>query len=168
MILILLIKIDAYINFINLYIDFSEIAYYICFACLSTTGRPAAGRKGKIMSYKLISECPVCSSTLKATRLSCLTCGTVIESDFELSKFELLNKEQLKFAEVFIKNRGSIKDVEREMGISYPTVKGKLNDVIKALGYKVEEEPSANINEVITELEKGSINIDEAIKKIKK
>ena len=120
------------------------------------------------MSYKLISECPVCSSTLKATRLSCLTCGTVIESDFELSKFELLNKEQLKFAEVFLKNRGSIKDVEREMGISYPTVKGKLNDVIKALGYKVEEEPSANINEVITELEKGSINIDEAIKKIKK
>ena len=119
------------------------------------------------MSYKLISECPVCSSSLKATRLSCSTCGTIIESDFELSRFELLNKEQLNFVEVFLKNRGSIKDVEREMGISYPTVKGKLNDVIKALGYAVYEDPSPKINDVIGELEKGSINIDEAIKKIK-
>ena len=119
------------------------------------------------MAYKLISECPVCNSTLKATRLSCSTCGTVVESEFELSRFELLNKEQLSFVEIFLKNRGSIKDVEREMGISYPTVKGKLNDVIKALGYSVAEESSTNVNEVIKELEKGSINIEEAIKKIK-
>ncbi len=119
------------------------------------------------MAYKLISECPVCNSTLKATRLSCSTCGTVVESEFELSRFELLNKEQLSFVEIFLKNRGSIKDVEREMGISYPTVKGKLNDVIKALGYSVAEEPSINVNAVIEDLEKGSINIDEAIKKIK-
>jgi len=120
------------------------------------------------MAYKLISDCPVCSSTLKATRLSCSTCGTIIESEFELSRFELLNKEQLNFVEIFLKNRGSIKDVEREMGISYPTVKGKLNDVIKTLGYSIIDEPPANINDVIAELEKGSINIDEAIKKIKK
>jgi hypothetical protein len=73
----------------------------------------------------------------------------------------------LSFVEIFLKNRGSIKDVEREMGISYPTVKGKLNDVIKALGYAVYEDPAPKINDVIGELEKGSINIDEAIKKIK-
>jgi hypothetical protein len=78
-----------------------------------------------------------------------------------------LNKEQLNFVEIFLKNRGSIKDVEREMGISYPTVKGKLNDVVKALGYSVAEEPSSSVGNVIDELEKGSINIDEAIKKIK-
>lgn len=119
------------------------------------------------MSYKLISDCPVCGSTLKATRLSCNTCGTVIESDFELSRFELLNKEQLNFVEIFLKNRGSIKDVERDMGISYPTVRAKLNDVIKSLGYKVQEEPSPDIADVISKLEKGDINIDEAIKNIK-
>jgi len=125
--------------------------------------------KGKIlMSYKLISDCPVCGSTLKATRLSCSTCGTVIESDFELSRFEQLNKEQLNFIGIFLKNRGSIKDVEREMGISYPTVRGKLNDVIKSLGYAVQEEPSPDIADVISKLEKGDINIDEAIKNIKK
>ena len=152
--LIILIIIGNNINFFNILLDFPEISYYICI-------------ERKKMSYKLISECPVCSSSLKATRLSCSTCGTVIESDFELSRFELLNKEQLNFVEIFLKNRGSIKDVEREMGISYPTVKGKLNDVIKALGYTVYEDPAPKINDVIGELEKGSINIDEAIKKIK-
>jgi hypothetical protein len=120
------------------------------------------------MSYKLINQCPVCGSTLKATRLSCVTCGTVIESDFELSRFEQLNKEQLNFIEIFLKNRGSIKDVEREMGISYPTVRGKLNDVIKALGYSVAEEPSPDVNEIVSKLEKGDIDIDEAIKNLKK
>lgn len=119
------------------------------------------------MAYKLISDCPVCSSTLKATRLSCSTCGTVIESEFELSRFELLNKQQLNFVEIFLKNRGSIKDVERDMGISYPTVRAKLNDVIKSLGYTIQEEPSPDIADVITRLEKGDINADEAIKNIK-
>ncbi|RPI16575.1 MAG: DUF2089 domain-containing protein [Ignavibacteriae bacterium] len=122
------------------------------------------------MSYKLISQCPVCSSELKATRLSCSTCGTTIESEFTLSKFELLSIEHLNFVEIFLKNRGSIKDVEREMGISYPTVKAKLNDVLKALGYTIEEEPiqQSELNQIIEELDKGNINVDEAIKKIKK
>jgi hypothetical protein len=119
------------------------------------------------LSYKLINECPVCSSKLKAIQLKCNTCGTVIESEFELSKFETLNKEQLNFVEVFLKNRGIIKDVEKELGISYPTVRGKLDDVIRALGYTVAEESMQNINQVIDELEKGTINVEEAIKKIK-
>jgi hypothetical protein len=122
------------------------------------------------MSYKLISQCPVCSSELKATRLSCSTCGTVIESDFSLSKFELLSSEHLNFVQIFLKNRGSIKDVEREMGISYPTVRAKLNEVLKALGYTVIEESyqQNEVTRVIENLEKGNIDIDEAIKKIKK
>jgi hypothetical protein len=119
------------------------------------------------MSYKLINECPVCSSKLKATRLKCSACGTIVESEFELSKFEMLNKDQLSFVEVFLKNRGIIKDVEKELGISYPTVRGKLDDVIRALGYTVVEQSAQNINQVIDELEKGSINVEEAIKKIK-
>ena len=120
------------------------------------------------MSYQLLSECPVCSSSLKATRLQCSACGTTIENDFELSRFEKLTKEQLNFAEIFLKNRGSIKDVERELGISYPTVRARLNDVIKALGYAVSEEPSRDIAEVIDKLDKGEINADEAIKNIKR
>jgi hypothetical protein len=122
------------------------------------------------MSYKLINQCPVCGSELKATRLSCSTCSTVIESEFSLSKFEMLSSEHLNFVEIFLKNRGNIKDVEREMGISYPTVRAKLNEVLKALGYTVEEESykQEDVTQIIDELDKGNINIDEAIKKIKK
>ena len=114
----------------------------------------------------MINNCPVCSSNLKATRLSCNTCGTVIENDFSLSKFEQLNQDQLAFVEIFLKNRGSIKDVEKEMGISYPTVKAKLNDVIKAFGYNVEEEKINSSRSIIDELERGEITPDEALRKI--
>lgn len=120
------------------------------------------------MAYKLINECPVCSSALYASKLTCKTCGTVIESEFELSRFELLNKEQLNFVEIFLRCRGIIKDVEKEMGISYPTVRAKLDDVIRSLGYKVEESTSSDISTIIDSLEKGEIQIEEAIKKIKK
>lgn len=118
------------------------------------------------MTYKMINSCPVCTSTLKATRLSCSTCGTVIENDFSLSKFDRLSGEQLAFAEVFIKNRGSIKDVEKELGISYPTVKAKLNDLIKAFGYNVEDEKPSNTGSVIDRLERGEITPEEALRKI--
>ncbi len=118
------------------------------------------------MTYKMIKNCPVCSSALKATRLSCNTCGTVIENDFTLSKFDKLNGDQLNFVEIFIKNSGSIKDVEKEMGISYPTVKAKLNDVIKTLGYNVEEKQNVTSGTVLDQLERGEITPEEAIKKI--
>lgn len=118
------------------------------------------------MTYKMINSCPVCTSTLKATRLSCSTCGTVIENDFSLSKFDRLSGEQLAFAEVFIKNRGSIKDVEKELGISYPTVKAKLNDLIKAFGYNVEDEKPSNTGSLIDQLERGEITPEEALRKI--
>ena len=53
--------------------------------------------------YKLLSRCPVCSNKLKAIKLKCTSCNTVIENEFQLSKFDYLNKEQLNFIEVFIK-----------------------------------------------------------------
>ena len=121
------------------------------------------------MSYKLLNKCPVCSSQLKVVKLSCDTCGTIVESDFSFSKFESLNDEQLKFAEIFLKNRGSIKDVEKEMGISYPTVRSKLDDVVRALGYTVESEPvSKDVDDILNKLEKGEIDADEALNNIKK
>src|SRR5664279_4288094 len=109
------------------------------------------------MSYKLISDCPVCGSELRAVKLNCSTCGTNIESDFSLSKFEMLSREQMNFVETFLKCRGSIKDVEKELGISYPTVRGKLDDVLNALGYTVEHEESSEVKNIIDQLESGEI-----------
>lgn len=120
------------------------------------------------MAYKIINECPVCSSRLVAVKLKCNTCGTNVESEFELSRFESLSKEQVAFAEIFLKNRGIIKDVEKELGISYPTVRAKLDDVIKSLGFEIKDDEKENISSILNNLEKGEIDADEAIKRIKK
>lgn len=120
------------------------------------------------MAYKLISDCPVCGGKLKAVRLSCTSCGTSIESEFSLSKFEQLTAEQLQFVDVFMKCRGSIKDVEKELGVSYPTVRARLNETVKSLGYSVaEEERSSDIHSIIDSIESGELTPEEAVKKLK-
>lgn len=124
------------------------------------------------MVYKLITDCPVCSSKLRATKLNCPVCNTTVENEFEFSRFETLSQEQLKFVEVFLRSRGSIKEVEKELGVSYPTVKGKLNDVLRALGYDVadipDEKEDTDIKSILDRIESGEIAPEEAIEKIKK
>lgn len=119
------------------------------------------------MGYRIIGKCPVCSGKLRAVRLKCGKCGTVIENEFELSKFEYLEEEQLSFIETFVKCRGSIKDVEKELGISYPTVRAKLDEVISALGYAVAKKPAVESAEIIEMLEKGEISADQAVSMMK-
>lgn len=122
-----------------------------------------------MMTYKIISKCPVCNSKLFATKLKCKKCETVIENEFELSKFSYLSLEQLNFIEVFIKCRGNIKDVEKELGISYPTVRSKLDDVISALGYiPSKSKDETNNIDILTKLENGEITADDAINLLKK
>ena len=119
--------------------------------------------------YKVLSKCPVSNKNLKVMKLRCTECNTVVENEFSLSKFDYLSAQQLYFIETFIKCRGSIKDVEKELGISYPTVRAKLDEVILALGYDVIKE-AQNKNEkldILEALEKGEISADEALKKLK-
>ncbi|MFR1709467.1 MAG: DUF2089 domain-containing protein [Clostridium sp.] len=118
--------------------------------------------------YKLLSHCPVCSNKLKATKLKCNNCNTIIDNEFELSKFDYLNNEQLYFIETFIRCRGSIKEVERELGISYPTVRAKLDEVIESLGYQAKEtKVKPESKDILNALESGDISVDEAINKLK-
>lgn len=84
---------------------------------------------------EVTGRCPMCESELVVTHLRCHTCGTGLEGNFRLTKFDRLPREQLRFVEVFLKNRGVIRDVERELNISYPTVRSRLDEVIRALGY---------------------------------
>lgn len=119
------------------------------------------------MGYKVISKCPICNAKLKITKLRCNKCGTVIENDFEFSKFEYLAEEQLNFMEVFLKCRGNIKDVEKELGISYPTVRSKLDEVVSALGYTVVKKSTVGSKEIIDMLEKGEISAEQAVNMIK-
>ena len=93
----------------------------------------------------------------------------LIENEFSLSKFDYLTSQQLYFIETFVKCRGSIKDVEKELGISYPTVRAKLDEVILALGYDVikETQSKKEKTDILEALEKGEISADEALKKLK-
>jgi hypothetical protein len=115
----------------------------------------------------VIGECPICQHDLRVTSLQCGSCGTELKGKFLLSKFNYLSKEDLYFIEVFIKNRGNIKQIEKELGISYPTVKKNLDEVIVSLGYEVNEEDKIKKEEVFQKLEKGEITAIEAAKLIK-
>jgi hypothetical protein len=120
--------------------------------------------KEGIMAYPLISACPVCSKQLKITKLQCTHCHTTIENEFELSNFTTLSKEQLRFIETFLKCRGNIKEVEKELGVSYPTVRGKLDDIISSLGYSTTKKvEKIDRKKVLSMLEKGEITAEEAI-----
>ncbi len=122
------------------------------------------------MNRKIPGGCPVCNSKMIVTELECPNCHTKISGKFELGKFSRLTREQLDFVEVFVRLRGNIKEVEEEMGISYPTVRKKLDEVIQALGYHPEESPEDNKVEersaVLNDLDSGEIGFEEAIKKL--
>lgn len=123
------------------------------------------------MAHELIGKCPICHQELEVTRLKCRYCGTAIEGTFELCKFCRLDPEQVNFIEVFIKCRGNIKEVEKELNISYPTVRSKLDQVIRALGYEVgaapEDDKGTKRKEVLDMLNSGELSSKEAIKLLK-
>ena len=86
-----------------------------------------------------ISNCPICNGDLVITEVKCHNCKSEVRGRFRPNRFNLFSKEQLYFIEVFLKTEGNIKLVEKELGISYPTVKGKLQKVIETLGYTSRE-----------------------------
>jgi len=114
------------------------------------------------MIKNVIGACPICQSDLIVTKLKCRNCDTEISGSFQLSKFNYLSKEHLYFIEVFIKNRGNIKQIEKELGISYPTVKKNIDDVIQSLGYEVSDEERIKKEDIFKKLEKGEITALEA------
>ncbi len=119
------------------------------------------------MINNVIGKCPICESDLIVTKLQCPNCKTEIGGSFQLSKFNYLSKEHLYFIEVFIKNRGNIKQIEKELGISYPTVKRNLDEVINSLGYQVSNVEQHKKEEIFKKLEKHEITALEAAKLLK-
>jgi hypothetical protein len=86
------------------------------------------------MVHDVISTCPVCSGELAIARLHCRSCGTSLEGEFGVGRFGRLSAEQLALLESFLRARGNLKEMERELGISYPTVRGRLDALVRALG----------------------------------
>lgn len=86
------------------------------------------------MERDVISTCPVCEGRLKVTRLHCSTCGTTIEGDFSVGRFARLTREQMALLESFLRSRGNLRELERELGLSYPTVRNRVEALLKTLG----------------------------------
>lgn len=128
-----------------------------------------------MMLNPVIGRCPICGNELAVTKLHCGSCGTQIEGRFQLGRFQRLNPDQLAFVEVFVKNRGIIKDVEAELGISYPTVRARLDDALRAMGYPAggEDDPRISPREareerrrILEDLKEQRITADEAARRL--
>ena len=97
---------------------------------------------------KLISKCPCCNGTLNITSLQCPDCSVELRNTFELSTFDRLDKERMDFLLSFLKYRGSLKNLQEEMSISYPTAKKRLEELLSALGISQVDENSGEQEEL--------------------
>lgn len=118
----------------------------------------------------ILGNCPVCGETLTVTRLHCRLCDTTIEGRFSVGAFDRLSPEHLAFAETFIRCEGKLNRMEKELNLSYPTLRARLNDLIRAMGYEVgQEEAAAGVSEderrrILDDLAAGRMTSEAAVK----
>jgi len=118
---------------------------------------------------KLLERCPACGENLDVTQMSCSACDTVIQGSFSPCVFCKLSPESLHFLEIFVKNRGNLKEMERELRQPYPTLRSKLNGIVKEMGFEVKpgedeegDEVAIQRREVLDKLDRGEISAAEA------
>jgi hypothetical protein len=117
------------------------------------------------MEKRILQECPLCKTTLKVRVLQCPSCQTKIEGTFDppQSKIFTLSARDVDFIELFVRVRGNIKEMEKALGLSYPTVRSMLDGVIERLGYPVQESMDKKRRmDIIEQLEKGTISAEKA------
>ncbi len=109
-------------------------------------------------------ECPVCHTRLEVTGLVCPSCQTRVEGRFSVNEFAALPPEQLEILRLFVKTRGNLKEMERILGVSYPTVRARFETLLRVLGYESGggADVAAERALVLEQLEKGEISADEA------
>jgi len=119
--------------------------------------------------HPLPGECPICGGETIVTKLECRECNTSIEGRFITGPFSQLNSEQLDFLEVFVKNEGKLTHMEGDLGLSYPTIRNRLHEIIRSLGYDPGKESSPRLTEeerrqILEDLNSGKISSKEAMK----
>ena len=124
--------------------------------------------------YLTPTMCPVCGDKLAVTRLNCPACDTTLEGRYQFSRLEQLSPEQRAFVELFVRCDGKLNWVAQELKLSYPSVRSRLDEVIRAMGYEVRESPPAEEEQRIAEMRQtilddlaaGKITSSEAIKRL--
>jgi hypothetical protein len=133
------------------------------------------------MVHDVIATCPVCAGELTITRLHCRTCGTALEGEFGVGRFGRLDRDQMGLLESFLRSRGNLKEMERELGISYPTVRGRVDALVRALGLgdgeaavddEIDVEVRADVSvadrrEILERLARKEISADEAASQLR-
>lgn len=119
--------------------------------------------------YSAPTRCPVCRSELTVTRLHCPSCDTSIEGQFNGGPFAHLTAEHLDFIVTFVRCEGKINRMEDELDLSYPTIRNRLHEVIRALGFEPGKDEVVEIgperrSAVLADLDAGKISPDEAMR----
>jgi hypothetical protein len=116
---------------------------------------------------RMPAQCPACSGDLAITRLQCLNCGTELSGLFVLSALARLGEPHASLIELFLRVRGNVKDMERELGLSYPTVRARLEEALQAAGLERpragdDEGLAARRKEILNRLERKEISAAQA------
>ena len=121
---------------------------------------------------KILEQCPSCGGELEVTRLSCTRCETVVTGRFQPCRFCQLPPASVQFLEAFVKSRGNVKEMERELGISYWTIRSQLNELIQELGFEVEaaqeDELKTRRREILEQVDRGELSAGEATEQLAK
>ncbi len=121
--------------------------------------------------HPILGACPVCGELLAVTRLHCRNCDTTIEGQFSVGAFDRLSPEHLAFAEAFIRNEGKLNRMEKELGLSYPTLRSRLNELKQAMGFEVDQEEAAGPGvsdderrQILDDLANGKLSSEDAVR----
>lgn len=110
-------------------------------------------------------SCPVCGTALALTRLGCPGCETELSGYFEACEFCSLPADDREMLRVFLRSRGNMKELERHLGVSYPTVRARFDKLLAKLGLESEDEPPDRID-LLESLAKGEIDVTEALERM--
>jgi hypothetical protein len=106
------------------------------------------------------ADCPACHSELLVTRLSCAACGTEVTGAFTTCAFCSQDAADRALLELFLLSRGNLKEVERGLGVSYPTARARVDAMIDRLGLRSDERRRL---ETLEALARGEIDVDAAM-----
>lgn len=116
------------------------------------------------MIHEVLGQCPACGEAMEVARLQCPSCRTAVEGRFALDRFARLGREQMQFLETFLRARGVIKDVEEALGISYPTVRSRLDELLRTLDLGDDRAPDRERRRIIlADLSEGKISSEQAM-----